>query len=138
MNNRINKLHERALRVVYNNNDLTFEQLLEKDNSFTIHEKNLQKLALLMFKVKNNLCPKPIQEIFKLNAKGNWVIPKVKTECNGKETLRYRGPVTWNLIPSEIKSIETFELFKDKITKWKPIGCTCRLCKVYVNNLGYI
>ena len=138
MNNRINKLHERALRVVYNNDDLTFEQLLEKDNSFTIHEKNLQKLALLMFKVKNNLCPKPIQEIFKLNAKGNWVIPKVKTECNGKETLRYRGPVTWNLIPSEIKSIETFELFKDKITKWKPIGCTCRLCKVYVNNLGYI
>ena len=54
LNRRINSLHERALRVVYKDPNLTFQQLLEKDNSFTIHEKNLQKLALLMFKVKNN------------------------------------------------------------------------------------
>ena len=53
INTRINKLHERALRVVYKDEKLTFNQLLEKDNSFTIHERNLQKLALLMFKVKN-------------------------------------------------------------------------------------
>ena len=37
LNNRINKLHERALRLVYKDSQLTFEQLLEKDNSFTIH-----------------------------------------------------------------------------------------------------
>ena len=49
LNHRINKLHERALRVVYNNNDLTFEQLLEEDGSFTVHEKNLQKLATEMY-----------------------------------------------------------------------------------------
>ena len=94
INNRINKLHERALRVVYKSQNLTFEQLLEKDKSFTIHERNLQKLALLMFKVKHNLCPKPIQELFKQNANGNWIIPKIRTEHNGKETLRYRGPLT--------------------------------------------
>ena len=48
LNQRINKLHERALRVVYKNSKLTFEQLLEKDGSFTIHERNLQKLAIEM------------------------------------------------------------------------------------------
>ena len=58
------KLHERALRVVYKNRDLTFQQLLEKDNSFKIHERNLQKLATEMYKVKQNLCPKPFQELF--------------------------------------------------------------------------
>ena len=41
MQNRINKLHERALRVVYKDKNLTFEQLLEKDQGYTIHERNL-------------------------------------------------------------------------------------------------
>ena len=63
-NQRINKLHDRALRVVYKNSKLTFEQLLEKDELFTIHERNLQKLAIEMYKVKHNLCPKFFQELF--------------------------------------------------------------------------
>ena len=46
MHNKINKLHERALRVVYKDKNLTFEDLLEKDQAFTIHERNLQKLAV--------------------------------------------------------------------------------------------
>ena len=50
--NKINKLHERALRVVYRDRSSTFEQLLEKDGSFSIHERNLQKLAIEMYKVK--------------------------------------------------------------------------------------
>ena len=64
LNNKINKLHERALRVVYKNKELTFEQLLLKDNSFTIHDRNLQKLALEMYKVKYDICPVPVQQIF--------------------------------------------------------------------------
>ena len=34
------------------------------DNTVTIHHRNLQRLATLMFKVKNQLCPLPIQELF--------------------------------------------------------------------------
>ena len=59
MHHRINKLHERALRVVYKDDNLTFEQLLEKDEAVTIHERNLQRLAILMYKVKHGLCPIP-------------------------------------------------------------------------------
>ena len=55
LNHRINKIHERALRIVYNDHQCTFEELLERDNSFTIHERNLQKLAIEMFKVNNGL-----------------------------------------------------------------------------------
>ena len=138
INEKINKLHERALRLVYSDDNLTFEQLLEKDNSFDIHDRNLQKLAILMFKVKNNLCPKPIQDIFKQNINDNWIIPKVRTETNGKETLRYRGPTIWNLIPDEIRSAKNLESFKAKVSKWKPEGCTCKLCKTYIKDIGYI
>ena len=55
LNNRINTLHERALRLVYKDPHLTFEELLRKDNSFCIHHRNLQKLATEMYKVRNTL-----------------------------------------------------------------------------------
>jgi len=140
LNNKINKLHERALRVVYKNKELTFEQLLAKDNSFTIHERNLQKLALEMYKVKNDLCPSPVQQIFEkslLNSK-DWVIPKVRLVNPGIETIRYRGPKTWGLVPTEIKNSKSLSEFKSKIKQWKPEGCTCRLCKVYIHDLGFL
>ena len=44
LNNRINRIHEPALRLVYQDNSLSFAELLKKDNSVTIHQKNLQVL----------------------------------------------------------------------------------------------
>ena len=139
LNNKINKLHERALRIVYKDRSSTFEQLLERDKSFSIHEQNLQKLAIEMYKVKNNLCPKPFQDLFrrKQRGKGDFVIPKISTVNRGEETVRYRGPITWELVPEEIRGSESFSNFKDKIKDWKPVGCKCRLCKEYVQGLGY-
>ena len=53
LNNRINKIQERALRLVYKDNKLTFDDLLKLDNSVTIHQRNLQILATEIFKVNN-------------------------------------------------------------------------------------
>ena len=90
LNKKLNRLHERALRAVYKDKTLSFSELLEKDKSFTIHERNLQKLAIEMYKVKNNLCPKPFQDLFTIKQRGNgdFVIPKVSTENRGKDTIR--------------------------------------------------
>ena len=139
LNKKLNRLHERALRAVYKNKSLTFSELLEKDKSFTIHERNLQKLATEMYKVKNDLCPKPFQELFcsKQRGKGDFVIPKVSTENRGKESIRYRGPKTWNLVPQDIKDSESLDIFKNKIRNWKPVGCTCKLCWIYKEGIGY-
>ena len=57
LNNRINKLHERALRLVYKDPQLTFEQLLEKDNAFPINHRNLQKLPADIYNFINNDSP---------------------------------------------------------------------------------
>ena len=65
-NNQINNLHERALRLVYKDHSSSFAQLLDKDNSFSIHERNLQKLAIEMYKVKNNLSPSYKTKYFSL------------------------------------------------------------------------
>ena len=138
INNKINKLQERALRVVHKDETISYEELLRKNNSYTIHERNLQKLALLMFKVKHKLCPSPVQELFTENIKGNWQLPKIRTVNFGLETLRYRGPLTWDLVPKDLQSITSLETFKKKIKNWKPEGCNCRLCKVYVQGVGFL
>ena len=67
-----------------------------------------------------------------------WEVPKVRTVNNGIETIRYRGPKTWDLLPNVIKESKSLAEFQRKIRKWKPQGCTCRLCKVYIFNLGFL
>ena len=52
---RINHLHERALKIVHNDNGSTFEGLLKKNNSVSIHHKNIRLLGIELYKVKNKL-----------------------------------------------------------------------------------
>ena len=46
INNKTNRLHERCLRIVYSDSQSTFEELLEKDNTVSVHQRNLQPLAI--------------------------------------------------------------------------------------------
>ena len=65
LNNKINKLHERALRLVYKDITLSFQDMLNLDNSMTIHHRNIQKPAIEMYRIKNDLSPMPMKDIFK-------------------------------------------------------------------------
>ena len=75
LNNRINILRKRALRLTYKENQSSFKELLEKDHSVTIHNKNLQVLVTEIFKVKNDfteilkvkndLAPDIMNDVFK-------------------------------------------------------------------------
>ena len=145
LNNKINKLHERALRLVYKGDKLTFHQLLNMDNSVSIHHRNLQKLAIEIFKVKNNLSPGFMNTLFPLshnpyNLRSNPIFKTeiIRTVTYGSETISFRGPQTWALVPSHIKSSNTLQEFKAKIKLWKPEGCKCRICKIYIPNLGFL
>ena len=145
LNNKINKLHERALRLAYDNDSLSFEELLELDNSMTVHHRNLQKLGIEMYKIKNDLSPIHMQEIFNKHINTHdlrnnrcWDIMRVRNVHYGTETVRYRGPKGWEMLPQNIKLSKTLQEFKNKIKLWKPNDCTCRLCKTFIHNLGFI
>ena len=65
-------------------------------------------------------------------------IPSVHTEYMGKLSLRYFGPVVWEImLPAHYKKITVLEKFKEEIRNWIP-DCNCRLCKNYVSGVGYV
>ena len=49
LNNRINYIHERALRIAYRDYESTFQQLLKQNKSVSIHQRNLKILATEIF-----------------------------------------------------------------------------------------
>ena len=69
MNNKINRLHERSLRILHSDQSSTFEELLERDKTFSIHHKNVQSLAIEIYKFVNDLSPEIMDSV--LNLKEN-------------------------------------------------------------------
>ena len=60
-----------------------------------------------------------------------------RTVKYGTETVTYRGPQIWNLIPEKTKNASSFDLFNKEIGKWKGEKCPCRICKTYIQHVGF-
>ena len=56
----------------------------------------------------------------------------------GTETISNRGPSIWNLILERLMALETPNKFYKKIKKWKCDACLCRVCKTYIQSVGFI
>ena len=54
----------------------------------------------------------------------------------GTKTISYIAPKIWSLVPETMNNCDSLKSFKHKI-KWKP-DCPCRLCKVYLLNVGFV
>ena len=143
-NNLINRIHERALRIAYNDYASTFNALLEKDNSIMIHQRNIHALALEIFKTMNNLNPSFMKNIFcpiehNYNTRNQRIVhPNPKTVTYGLESFGYRANEIWNALPKEIQTANSVDNFKNLLLKNKFKLCTCNLCKIYVADLGYL
>ena len=143
--NKINCLHEQMLRIVYKDYKSSFAELLSEDKSLTVHHRNVQKQAIEMYKVKNELCPKIMLDLFKevthsYNLRNSLICGsyKIKTVRYGTETITYIGPKIWSIIPDKIRESASLETFSQKIKLRKPNSCPCRICKKYIANVGFV
>jgi len=143
-NNKINKLHKRALRLVYNDYESSFDFLLCKDNSFTIHHQNIQRLAIEIYKDIQNSSTGVFKELLIPNIRpinrsnADFQIPSINSVLMGQNSLRYFAPLIWNTIPLDIRNLKSLKLFESKIKTWKPVDCPCRLCKNYLDGVGFV
>ena len=108
VNNKIDDLHERSLRIVYKDNYSSYVDLLAKGKSFSIHQRNIQSLAIELFKVKQNLSNVMMCNILKtrtltnnLRSQTDFVRDCVNTRRYSLNSLNYFATKVWDMIPLE-------------------------------------
>ena len=144
--NKINRLHKRCLCIIYSDKTSSFEALLEKDGSLSIHNRNLQLLVTGMYKASKGLSPTIITELFEkqndhqynLRHNSQFTTPAVNSLYHGNESVSFLGPKIWGILPDRLKKIDSLGSIKTAIKSWKPDKYPCRLCKIYVHNVSFI
>ena len=130
-NNKINNVHEKIL--------------LHKDASSSVHRRNIQTLAIEIYKHIYALSLAIMGEIYKisrtlpynLRKQNNFSIRVPKTVKYGTETISFLAPKVWVLVPEKLKECSCLEAFKYKIRNWKP-DCPYRFCKTYLQHVGFL
>ena len=146
LNNKINKLHKRCLRIVYNNNTSMYEELLETDSSVSVHFRNVQALAIELYKVVNGFSPDIMKDVlppsenlcYNTRNKRTFHSRNIRTAHFGSEKLSHLAPKTWELVPEEIKKLKSVASIKNAIKKWKPANCPCCLRRTYIFQVGFV
>ena len=136
LNNKINRLHERCLRIIYNDKHSNFEKLLNKGNSVSLHYNNIHALAIELYKMANDMYPKITSGVFELRDNtcfnlqhtSQFSTDPIHSAYNRNESAFHLGPKIWVQIPAEIKNKESLDGFKREIKKWKPVECPYRIC----------
>ena len=145
LNNALNSIHGRALRLIYNDYELTFDRILEDNNQKSIHQKNIESLAIEIYKFQVGLTPPIMSDLF-VTRENNYNLTNFqelesslrRTVKFGTETISYRGPQIWNLIPERLRTLETLNKFKEKIKSRKCDAGPCRMWKTYIQRVGFI
>ena len=123
MEHRINKIHERVVRLIYLfDSELAFKELLDKSKTVNIHQKNLEVLATEIFKAKLNISPEILKELFSFKVRN-----PIDTETNkknsayfGSESLSSLAPKIWDFqtVFDSFKIEKSLQRFKNRIKIW--------------------
>ena len=144
-NNMINKIHERALRLILNDHTSDFDTLLQINSDTCNRHRNIQTLMIEIYKLKNNL-NLPIMDFmferrdntYNLRNFQEFGTKRKRTVKMGLETLNCRSPQLRSILPENLRQIDTLVQIKESVKKWVCIDCPCRLCKLYLQNIGFL
>ena len=145
LNNKINRLHEKQLRIVYADYQSKFHELLEKDSFFSIHHRNIQTLVIEIFKFLNGLSLQIMNDVFQVKLPAPYYL-RDKNELYSRnpkkvaywtESVSFMAPKNRSIVSQELKNSQSLYSSRKGIRKWKP-KCPCRLCKTYLQHVSFI
>ena len=119
MNNKIDRIHDKALRLVYSDHVSSFDELLKKDQLFSIHHRNIQSLAIELYKFFHGIFPSIMKNVFHLNTNTPYNLRSrrelysrnPKAVKYGTEAISYLAHKIWSLVPYTIKSSKLLDVF---------------------------
>ena len=117
----------------------------KKKKSVRINHRNIQFLAIELFKFLKGEAPSFLERIFVyndefVNTRNHFVFRarKISSTYFGRECISFLAPKIWDLVPEDIKTAKSLSIFKSKINSWIPKDCPCLLCRVYIQRVGFI
>ena len=125
------KVQERALRILLDNNSSSYKELLLAGGKSTLEVKRLQQLSIEVFKTLHDLNPVFMKDIFIKNTRSEsnkLYVQSHKAKTYGEKSLRILGPKIWNALPDNIKNSTSLAIFKNLIKTWAGPICTCNMC----------
>ena len=131
---KLEKMHERAIRVVYNDYVSPYKTLLERSKRKLLYEEREDMLIELVFKVLHGLSP-PIdnnmfvRQSFNHNLRDTNILktPNYETVKFGFNSLKVSGALCWNRLPNAIKNCDTLGCLKNALHNYRP-QCECGSC----------
>ena len=134
-NDKVISVQKRGLRLLLNDYTSGFEELLNRNEGVTIHEKNCQKLMLEVYRCMTSGNPSFQWEFFdekvlpySLRINNLLQLINTRTKRYGNESFSFRGGIIWDQLPDQYKAANTDHEFKMKIKSWKGFECACRIC----------
>ena len=119
----------------FNDNVNTYTTLLDIANMPSLHDRRVQDMCILIFKVIHGTTPTPLRTLLTLrskscNLRGKLILvqPRVITTKYGLNTFRYYGPKIWNSLNDELRTSPTLKTFVTRIRKITFDACNCSLC----------
>ena len=129
------KIHYKTLKVIYESNE-TYEELLVKSKTISLHQRHLRFLLTEIYKSTVNINPQFMWAFFKnkeipYNLRRGPVlsIPPASSTTYGTNSIHFRGSLIWNRLPNFIKSSNSIIQFKNNIKLIGNIDCGCLICR---------
>ena len=132
---KIEKIHHKSLKVIYESND-TYENLLLQSNTVSIHQRHLRFLIIEIYKSISQLNPQfmwsfSTHKDISCNLRKGPILglPKTNLFYYGTNAIHFRGSLIWNNLPAVVKFSNSLFEFKNKIKNIGDIDCACLICR---------
>ena len=132
---KIQKIHHKALKVVFNSDD-SYDELLHMSNETAIHQKYLHALICKVFKSLKNSNPEFMWSYFifknitySIRNGPLLKLPNAKSTYYGTNCIFFRACLLWNGLPQSVKHSESILELKRKLKELGNVDCSCILCR---------
>ena len=137
---KVEKIQERALRFIYEDYSITYEELLCKSKIPSLKIRRLRTVVLEVFKIINRECPVYLQDLitikkfilleYSFRYQNKAAIPRIRTTHYGLQSFRFASAKLWNELPNCFRKETSLIQFKNLINTWNGSSYQCFACKL--------